>query len=81
MTKEKLLWIAESLHFPIIQNSWKKKKGNKDIDNAMSSFVGAEICEVVGLYFSYILNTKYRRNFNDVYKGDGLACFENVIGP
>ena len=46
----------------------------------MGSFDGAEIRELVGLYVLYILSTKYGKNLNDLYRDDGLACFENISG-
>ena len=60
---------------------WIKKECNKDFDVSMSSFDGAKIWELVGLYIVHILNTKYGRNLNGIYRDDGLACFENVTSP
>ena len=46
----------------------------------MSSFDGAEICEVVGLYIihTFVRNMEKRMG---LYRDDGLACFENTSGP
>ena len=43
-------------------------------------FAVAEICELVGLYVLYILNTKYGTNHNGIYEDNGLACFESISG-
>ena len=59
----------------------EKKWAFVGFDVTMSSFDGAENCELVGLYILYILSTNYGRNHNGLYRDDGLACFENVIGP
>ena len=47
----------------------------------MGSFDGAEICELVGLYILYVLNTKYGKDLNGLYRDDGLACFKNICPP
>ena len=60
---------------------WIKKDGNKDFDVTMGSFDSAEICELVGLYILCILSTKYGKDLNDLYRDDGLGCFENISGP
>ena len=60
---------------------WIKKERNKDFDVSMGSFDGAKIWQLVGLYIVHILNTKYGRNLNGIYRDDGLACFENVTSP
>ena len=63
-----------------ISDTWIKKEGNYDVDGAMGSFGGAEICKLVGLCILYILSTKYGRNLNRIYRDNGLACSENVSG-
>ena len=60
---------------------WIKKEGEKGVDVTMGSLDGAEICELVGLYFLYILSTKYGRILSGLYRNDGLVCFENDSGP
>ena len=57
-----------------------KKDGNKDFDVTMGSLHGAKICELIGLYISYILSTKYGKDLNGLHRDDGLACFENIYG-
>ena len=60
---------------------WVKKDGDKDFEVTMSSFVGAEICEVVGLYILHKVGEKYGKERIGLYRDDGLACFENTRGP
>ena len=78
--EETIMHCRKSLLF---NNSdiWIKKDGNKDFDVTMSSFDGAEICELVGLCILHILSTKYGKDLNGLYRDDGLACFKNIIGP
>ena len=78
--EETILHCWKSLLF---NNSdiWIKKEGNKDFDVNVGSFDSAEICELICLYILYILNTKYGRNHNGIYRDDWLACFENVSCP
>ena len=75
--KETIMLCRKSLLFNNT-NIWIKKEGNKDFDVTMGSFDGAEVYELVVLYILYILSTKYGKNFNGIYRDDGLACFENV---
>ena len=60
--------------------TWIKKNGEGLFDVSMGSFHGAEICELVGLYFlsklSAILNTGCFGHCRD----DGLAILQNCSG-
>ena len=47
----------------------------------MGSFDGAELCELVDLYILYILGEKYGKHRIDLYRDDGLACFEHTSRP
>ena len=78
--EETILHSRKSLLF---NNSdiWIKKEDNKGFDITMGSFGGAKICELVGLHILHILSTTYGRNHNGIYRGDGLACFENIGDP
>ena len=58
-----------------------KKEGTKDFDVTIGSFDGAKVCNLVGLYVLHVSSNKYEKNLNGIYRGDGLACFENVSGP
>ena len=58
------------------------KKGNDNMfDVTMGSFDGAEICELVGLYFLNILSNKYDNGSIRLYRDDGLAAFNNISRP
>ena len=58
-----------------------KKDGDRDFDVTMSSFDGAEICEVVGLYILHKLGEKHGKERISSYRDDGLVCFENTSVP
>ena len=47
----------------------------------MSSFDGAEVCELVGLYLLDILRKEFGNNKIGLYRDDGLSCFQNLFGP
>ena len=47
----------------------------------MGCFVGAEICEIVGLYILHILGNKFGKDNLGLYRDDGLACFRGINGP
>ena len=46
----------------------------------MSSFDGADICELVGVHILNVLGMKYGKERVSLYRDNGLACFENVSG-
>ena len=48
-----------------------KKGDNKYFNLSMGSFNDAEICELIGLYMLYLLNTQHGRNRNGIYRDDG----------
>ena len=58
-----------------------KKDGDRDFDVTMSSFDGAEICEVVGLYILNKLGEKHGKERISSYRDDSLVCFENTSVP
>ena len=47
----------------------------------MGSFDGAEVCELVGLYLLDILRQEFGENKIDLYRDDGLSCFQDLSGP
>ena len=55
---------------------WIKKNRDPNSDVTMGSFDGAELCELVGLYFIlHILGEKDRKHKVGLYRDDGLTCF------
>ena len=58
------------------------KKDNPDFDVTMDSFDGAEVCELVGLYLRdmVIIKLEVGDNKIDLYRDDGLSCFQNLSG-
>ena len=61
-------------------NTWVKKSGAQ-LDVAMGSFDGAEICEVVGLFLLYQLSDLFGKEYMGLYRDDGLAVLRNTSGP
>ena len=55
---------------------WQKKEG--DFDVTMGSYDGAEICELVGLFFLEIMQKRYKHANIGLYRDDGLAAFKNI---
>ena len=70
--RKRLSCIVGNLCFLITQ-TWVKKNDQKDFDVTMSSFDGAETCELVGLYILHVLGIKYEKNNHGIYRDDGLA--------
>ena len=52
------------------------KKNNLDFDVTMSTFDGAEVCELVG-FISFIFSE--RCLMIGLYRDDGLSCFQNLL--
>ena len=47
----------------------------------MSSFDGAEVYELVGLYLIDILSEEFGDSKTGLYREDGLGCFQNLFCP
>ena len=47
----------------------------------MGSYDGAEICELVRHYILDILTKVFGHDKLDLYRDDGLGCFQNLSGP
>ena len=64
------------------KNEIQIKKDNPDFDVTMDSFDGAEVCELVGLYLRdmVIIKLEVGDNKIDLYRDDGLSCFQNLSG-
>ena len=60
--------------------AWKKKSTKSCFDVTMSSFDGAQICELVGLYIpSNVENTLPKTNFG-LHRDNGLIHLRNLNG-
>jgi len=59
---------------------WAKKDCSSLFDVTMSSYNGAEICELVGLYILNILSRKLNKKNIGLYRDDGLAVIKNTSG-
>ena len=57
------------------------KKDNLEFDVTMGSYDGAELCELVGLYLLDLLTKEFGKQNIDLYRDDGLSCFESISGP
>ena len=58
-------------------NVWVTKD-NPEFDVAMSSYDGAELCELVGLYLLDLLTKEFDKQNIGLYRDDVLSCFENI---
>ena len=47
----------------------------------MGSYDGAQLCKLVGLYLLDLLTNEFGKQNIDLYRDDGLSCFENISGP
>jgi len=63
------------------QTSVWVKSENEEFDVTMGSYDGAEICELVGLYFLNELSKHFDKDDIGLYRDDGLCCFRNLSGP
>ena len=57
------------------------KIDNPEFDVTMGSYDGAQLCELVGLYLLDLLTNEFGKQNIDLYRDDGLSCFENISGP
>ena len=77
--KKKLNLACKSLLFDK-DHVWVKKD-NHEFGVTMSSYDGAELCELVGLYLLDLLTKEFGEQNIGLYRDDGLSCFENISGP
>ena len=59
---------------------WMKKDGGL-FDITMGAQDGAEVFELVRIFFLYELSLKYNKNEIGLYRDDGLAIFKYISGP
>ena len=83
ISKEEINTIMHSRKSLLFNNTsvWIKEEGDPEFDVTMSSFNGANICELVDVYILKVLGEMYGKERVGLYRDDGLACFENVSGP
>ena len=62
------------------QSTWTKKNGSL-FDVTMSSYDGAEICELIGLYLLHELNKNIKNQHLGLYRDDGLAIINSKSRP
>ena len=48
--------------------------------SSVGSYVGAEICELLGLYILQVLGEKWEKDKIGLYRDDGFACFGTING-
>ena len=74
--------IKHARKFLLYDNSesWVKKDSGL-FDVSMGAYDGAEVCELVWIFFLYKLSLKYNKNDIGLYRDDGLAIFKNISGP
>jgi hypothetical protein len=56
--------------------TWVKRNNETMFDVTMSSYDGAEICELVGLFILSKLEAKFGKNQVGLYRDDGLAILK-----
>ena len=61
--------------------TWVKKKGNDLFDVTMTSFDGAKICELVGLYLLNKLSKLLGNENMGLHRDDGLAAIRSTSSP
>ena len=57
---------------------WKKKDTESCFAVTMSSFDGAEICELVGIRILSLLSNKRNKQSSGLYRDDGLVLLRNT---
>ena len=57
---------------------WDKKNTESCFNNTMSSFDGAEICELVGINILSLLSNKLNEQSTGLYRDDGLLLLRNT---
>ena len=55
---------------------WTKKNDSNNFDVAMGSYMGAEICDLIGLYILFDLNSVNNLSSFGLYRDDGLAVLK-----
>ena len=56
-------------------------KDNPEFDVAMSSYDGAELCELVGFYLLDLLTKDFDQQKIGLCRDDGFSCFKNISVP
>ena len=59
---------------------WTKKQSN-NLDVAMGSYDGAEVCELIGILILSLIGKIYNRNNVGLCRDDGLAVSKNTSRP
>ena len=60
---------------------WEKKSGGPDFDVPMRCYDGAEIYELVGIFFLNKLGSIIDKNCIGLYRNDSLGVFDKLSGP
>ena len=76
---ETILHSCKALLFN--KNDMLVKNDNPDFKVTMSSYDGAEACELVGLFILDILSKEFGHDTVGLYRNDTLGCFQNLSGP
>ena len=63
------------------ETAWTRKNHSSMFDVTMSSFDGAEVGELIGLFLLNNLSEKYGKNNAGLYRDDGLVLLRNTSGP
>ena len=77
---ETIMHARRTLLFDNDGKAWAKKEGRKQFDVSMGAYVGAEICELVGLYALSALKNRINTESLGLYRDDGLATLRRSSG-
>ena len=62
------------------EQTWMKK-GSGLFDVSMGAYVGAEVCELIGIFLLNLLGQQYDTKNIGLHRNDGLSIFKNCSGP
>ena len=65
---------------PCFQNLQETLQGGS-FDVTTTAYEWTEVCELIGIYMSYLIGKKYDSKDIRLYRDDGLAVFKNVSEP
>ena len=63
-----------------VNETWKKKPTESYFDVTMSTFDGAEICELVGLYIQSNVKNRLSKTYFGLYRDDGPIILRSLKG-
>ena len=77
---KKIIYHSRKLLLFNQEQTWLKK-GSGLFDVSMGAYVGAEVCELIGIFLLNLLGRQYDPKNIGLYRDDGLSIFKNCSGP